>query len=413
MTDLSGETLCNNYYLRRLVGSGGMADVYEAWDQNKVTRMAVKILRRDLARNAKFVDQFKREAEILQKLSHPNITRLYEFINAGSDIVFIVMEWVDGLNLREALIKKGRPFSPAEVEIVLEPVCVALNYAHKSKIFHCDVKTPNILLPSDGRVLLTDFGVARYSNTRVYGGTQYYMAPEQFNDGGVDARADIYSLGVTIFELFSGGMLPFRGESPDSQGSTTREKVAWEHHHLNIPPLSRINPSISPAMERIVSKAMSKNPRDRYGSTFDLLDDFRNAGKNLGDDLNTRFDPAPPTTPTVPVPVAPPPPVEKFVRNTSGPYLLAREGQYANEEISIPKNGLTLGRSHEAQVVLHNKSVSRRHAHIIRGKRGICIEDEGSKYGTYVNNDKIDGPYLLKDGDIIQIGYGEIFELKL
>ncbi len=225
MANLTGQNLCHNYYLRRLVGSGGMADVYEAWDQKRSTRMALKVLRRDLAHSSRFIHQFTQEAELLRKLSHPNIVRLYGFEKSDQDEVFIVMEWVDGMDLRNTLVSKNRPFTLGEVSQILQPVCVALNYAHQNDIYHCDVKTPNILLPKDGRVLLTDFGVARFSVGEVQGGTQYYMAPEQFNGGNVDARTDIYALGVTIFELLSGGTFPFRGESPDSKGSTSRDKL--------------------------------------------------------------------------------------------------------------------------------------------------------------------------------------------
>ena len=169
-------------FLREQIGSGGMADVYQAWDNLRATRMAIKVLRRDLAQSARFNRMFEQEAELLRKLEHPNIVRLYEFDKEG-DVVFIVMDWVEGTNLRQAINDRKKPFSLEEVSQILQPVCAALNYAHQNMVFHCDVKPGNIMVDAGGTVYLTDFGIAQYLSSSdrgaLHAGTPAYMAPEQ------------------------------------------------------------------------------------------------------------------------------------------------------------------------------------------------------------------------------------------
>jgi len=281
MKTLVGTTLGDRYFLRELMGSGGMADVYLTWDNMRAAKMALKILRRDLANDTRFFQMFAKEAEILRKLEHPNIVRLYEFDKEG-DIAFIVMDWIEGSNIRQALNDRKKPLSLEEVSAVLEPVCSALNYAHQNNVFHCDIKPANILLHVDGRVLLTDFGVARLASDRIGGGTPPYMAPELFSRGTVNAKTDIYSLGVTLYEIFSGGQVPFRGDSPSSQGSTTRDRIAWELSNLPLPPLHQHNPDLPDEVEKVVSTALSKNPAQRYSSAMALRQAYEQACMHVG-----------------------------------------------------------------------------------------------------------------------------------
>src|SRR3972149_67516 len=166
MPELLDATLLDRYFLRKHVGSGGTADVYLAWDKLRSTKMAIKVLRRDLANNSRFFQMFAREAELLRKLEHPSIVRLYEFERDGEN-VFIVMDWIEGINLRQAIVNQKRPFTMEETLPILQPVCSALNYAHQNQVFHCDIKPANILLHADGKVFLTDFGVARLSTENV------------------------------------------------------------------------------------------------------------------------------------------------------------------------------------------------------------------------------------------------------
>jgi len=243
MAELVGTSLKDRYFLRQLVGSGGMSDVYLAWDKMRSAKMAVKVMYQDVENPDRFFRTFAKDAELLRKLEHPNIVRLYEFERDG-EIVFIVMDWIDGRNLRQAISERKTLLPLEEISRILGPVSSALNYAHQNGVVHCDVKPANILLHNDGRVLLSDFGVARVALEQKGGGTVAYMAPEQFSGENVDFRADIYGLGITLYEMLSGGKVPFWGDSPDSQGSTQRERIEWEHLHQYPPPISRFNPQI-------------------------------------------------------------------------------------------------------------------------------------------------------------------------
>jgi len=470
MSSLVGTTLVDRYFLREAVGSGGMADVYLAWDSLRSSRMAVKVLRRDLAENRRFYEMFRKEAELLRKLEHPSIVRLYEF-DKHENIVFIVMDWVEGTNLRQAISDRRKPFTLDEAAFILQPVCSALNYAHQNQIYHCDVKPANILLHNDGRVFLSDFGVARLASERFGGGTPPYMAPEQFSDGEVTIRSDIYALGITVYEILSGGQVPFRGDSVESQGSTTRERIAWEHTHLPLPSIRSLNPQIPESVERIIVTALNKDPAQRYRSTMDFREAFEKArhdGGNRVDVAQTIYNLLPqkpsqqprstplPSRSEAPKPrpvqakpkpqrahrpkqgqISPTRQLRRFAENfrasrittagkrmrqnhrisplgrsTSGPNLFGRSGDWSNQTIAVSQNELTIGRSSQNQLQISESSVSRQHATIIRTRKGIYIRDENSSLGTYLNGRRIVGPTKLKHGDVIQIGHYQIFEFR-
>jgi len=244
MTNLVGTTLLKRYFLRSNLGSGGMADVYLAWDNLRSAQMALKVLRRDLVVSKEFYRRFAREAELLRKLEHPNIARLYEFERSG-DIVFLVMEWIEGSSLRDVIHEEKVVFTTDKVAQLLLPLSAALFYAHQKNIFHCDVKPANIMLQKNERIFLTDFGMARFAMENLSGGTPPYMSPEQITGGKIDARTDIYAMGITLYEMLSGGYAPFRGEHANSKGSTLKDRIAWEHLNLSIPPLKQFNVSIN------------------------------------------------------------------------------------------------------------------------------------------------------------------------
>lgn len=439
MADLTRVTLCNRYFLRELIGSGGMSDVYQAWDNLRATRMAVKVLRRDLAQSSRFNRMFEQEAELLRKLEHPNIVRLYEFDKEG-DVVFIVMDWVEGTNLRQAINDHKKPFSLEEISHILQPVCAALNYAHQNMVYHCDVKPGNILLHADGRVLLTDFGVARLASDESGGGTPPYMAPEQFSGGIIGATTDVYALGITIYEMLS-GLVPFRGETPHSQGNTLRDKIAWEHLNAHPRPLRQINPAVPTAIENVVDLALSKDPNERYSTILALRDAFEHARLEPGREENTFYStareifnsikpaarpapvqapPARPAPPPAQPPVKPPPavPAAPRVSQTSapgrGPYLYGRTGEYAGQFIPVPRDEMTIGRGKDTQVRLQERSVSRSHAHLIRTRRGVYLQDDNSSVGTFLNGERLQAgvPVQLRNGDIIQLGYYQVFEFR-
>jgi len=448
MKTLIGTTLLDRYFLRELIGSGGMADVYQAWDKLRATKMAVKVLRRDLANSPRFFQMFAQEAELLRKLEHPNIVRLYEF-DKQDDLSFIVMDWIDGSNLREVLRKREKPLTLDEVSSILEPVCSALNYAHQNKVYHCDVKPGNILLHTDGRVLLTDFGVARLASDKTGGGTPQYMAPELLAGKPVNAKSDVYSMGICLYEMLSGGKVPFSGDSPSSQGSTTRDRIAWEHSNLPLPSLLQLNPSLPDSVENMVASALSKDPLRRYATMMDLREAFeqarRAARKDAGgpktiidlispllQQISSTKLPTIPSLPSQKLPQPRPQPsrpstvlpsrgsrpihgvAPQPIGQVRGPYLLIRSGEWSGQAIPIPAQEMTIGRGSNTQLRLRDASVSRLHATIIRTRRGIYIRDEGSSLGTYLNGQPIppNTPTTLQTGDVIQIGYYQVFEFR-
>lgn len=411
MAELVGTSLKDRYFLRQLVGSGGMSDVYLAWDKMRSAKMAVKVMYQDVENPDRFFRTFAKDAELLRKLEHPNIVRLYEFERDG-EIVFIVMDWIDGRNLRQAISERKTLLPLEEISRILGPVSSALNYAHQNGVVHCDVKPANILLHNDGRVLLSDFGVARVALEQKGGGTVAYMAPEQFSGENVDFRADIYGLGITLYEMLSGGKVPFWGDSPDSQGSTQRERIEWEHLHQYPPPISRFNPQIGKPIEAVVQMALSKDPDQRYPTTLALRDAFEKArfsNKGREEVVRSTADEREPThapkAASPPSKVAPPGAVK-------GPRLLGQGGEWAGQAIPIPKQGLTIGRGSHNQLRLRESSVSRIHAVILRTRRGTYIRDEGSTVGTFVNGERIYGLMALRSGDTIRLGNYLVFEYR-
>lgn len=466
MTHLVGKTLRERYFLRQRVGSGGTAEVYLAWDKLRSVRMAVKVLRQDLASNVHFFRRFAKEAELLRRLEHPHIVRLYEFERDETlGVTFLVMEWVDGEDLRRTLGKRKAPFSGEEALHFLYPVSSALHFAHQLGVYHCDVKPANILLHNDGRVLITDFGVARMAQDQEGGGTPPYMAPEQILGQPVDARTDVYALGVTLYELLSGGQLPFMGHSTESQGSTTKERITWEHLHLSPPPLRRINPAVSEAVEAVILTALQKTPQQRFPTVLALREAFERAvlqqilpdlpasdeafgrkavseeATSLGGTM--RFSPSSPPLKQTKSSL---PPTSKHKtlmdvfkevgRGFSRPvtsagvqrqresrnaeprvqqvYLIGRWGDWHGQTIFLPIGETTLGRGAQNQVRFSDRHVSRRHATIIRTRKGVYIRDEGSSVGTFVNEQRIAArvPVLLHSGDIIRLGFYQTLEFR-
>jgi serine/threonine protein kinase len=438
MSDLAGTTLHERYFLREKVGAGGMADVYLAWDNMRSTRMAVKVLRRDLAQDPRFYQMFAKEAELLRQLEHPNIVRLYEF-GSQDEIAFIIMDWVEGSNLHQTITERKVPLGLDEVAWVLDGICPALGFAHQNNVFHCDIKPANIMLHVDGRVLLTDFGVARLAQDQALGGTPTYMAPEQFaEDNEVSVRTDIYSLGITLYEMLSGGKLPFRGETASSQGSTVRDRIAWEHRNLPPPPLNNHNPNMPSAIQQVIEKALSKNVQQRYGSALELRQAFEQARQVVGSrgvhcpnqiSQSPGVPPIPKPSigqtigqiklPSISLPKPPSlprniPSLQPSPRAGRGPYLLGRSGEFSGQRLLIPSQGLTFGRSKKNHIQIRDSNVSRTHASVLRTRRGVYIRDENSSVGTFINGQRISPatPVQLRDGDVIYIGYSQVFEYK-
>jgi tRNA A-37 threonylcarbamoyl transferase component Bud32 len=270
---VTAEVLGNRYELGRLIGTGGMADVYEGFDRLLGRQVALKIPHPQLARDPSFLVRFRREATMAASLAHPGVVAVYD---SGQDdgVSYMVMEYVEGATLAAVLRAEGA-FEPSRAADLAIAVCSALGAAHAKGLIHRDVKPSNIMLARDGRVKVMDFGVARTltSSMTLTGsvgivGTAKYMSPEQARGAAVDGRSDLYSLGVCLYECLS-GRPPFEGDSPVA--------IATRHVYAAPPPLRSLRPDLQPAYETVTARAMAKDPTNRYQTAAELAEDLRRA----------------------------------------------------------------------------------------------------------------------------------------
>ncbi len=258
------------YELTHLIARGGMAQVYRAMDRQLERPVALKVLFPELSVDRTFVERFRREAQAAANLSHPNIVPVFDW---GEDegSYFIVMEYVEGRPL-SAVLRDPQRIPPRQIATIGAGVAAALAFAHRHGVVHRDVKPGNVLITPEGDVKVTDFGIARAMNTEesltqtgAVMGTAAYFSPEQAEGKGVDSRSDIYSLGVVLYEM-AVGRPPFTGDSPVAVASK---------HVRDMPVLPRqANPTVPPALEAVIMKAMAKSPEDRYGSAEELRADL-------------------------------------------------------------------------------------------------------------------------------------------
>ena len=270
----AGPTVFNERYeLHRKLARGGMADVYLARDLLLDRPVAVKVLFTEYARDAAFVERFRREAQAAANLNHPNIVAVYDW-GAQYGTYFIVMEYVDGRPLSEIVRSEG-PLHPHRAAEITADVAAALGFAHRNGVVHRDVKPGNILITSSGQVKVADFGIAQATTANAGDnltqagavmGTATYFSPEQAQGHAVDPRSDLYSLGVVLYEMLT-SRTPFSGDTPVA--------VAYKHVQEEAIPPSRINPNVPPALEAIDMKLLAKDPAQRYPSAEDLRADLR------------------------------------------------------------------------------------------------------------------------------------------
>lgn len=266
------DVLADRYEVGRMIGSGGMAEVYEGRDRLLARRVAIKVLLTQYSRDHSFLTRFKREAQSAASLSHPNIVGVYDTgVQDGTN--FIVMEYIEGRTLRDVIRSEG-PMAPEHVIAVAADVCSALGAAHARGIIHRDIKPANIMITSEGQVKVMDFGIARatasesITQTAAVVGTAQYISPEQAQATGVDARSDLYSLGVCLYEMLC-GRVPFTGNTPVA--------IAYQHVRDAPPPLSQLNPNIPEPLQAIAMKAMAKEPEFRYQSAAEFRADLERA----------------------------------------------------------------------------------------------------------------------------------------
>lgn len=256
----------NRYRLIHQVGKGGMALVYQGYDQMLERPVAIKLLRDDFLSDEGFRERFRQEAKSAANLSHPNIVTIYDF-GFDDNGLYIVMEFVQGTDLKTK-IRQKKLFSVEEGIPLILQACAALGYAHRAGIIHCDVKPHNMLVTPDNRLKITDFGIARALSTidpqekqEVVWGSPQYLSPEQAQGSAPTPASDVYSLGVVIYEMFT-GRLPFETENAD-------ELAAMRQSSDPIPPRS-INPLIPEALEKIILKVLSKEPAQRFRTADQL-----------------------------------------------------------------------------------------------------------------------------------------------
>ncbi len=265
-----GNLLGNRYEIVSRLGGGGMAVVYKARDTLLNRRVTVKVLRSEFTSDDEFVSRFRREAQAVAKLSHPNIVSIYD-VGQEDDIHYIVMEYIEGRNLKEIIREQGRLPVNQAVDIARQ-ICDGLQDAHENGIVHRDVKPHNILVMDNGRVKVTDFGIAQMmssvtvTDSSTIVGSVHYFSPEQAKGETTGVKSDIYSVGVVLYEMLT-GKVPFEGETPIA--------VALKHINSEPVPPGRLNPGISPELERIILKAMHKDVTMRYMNAGDMARDLK------------------------------------------------------------------------------------------------------------------------------------------
>ena len=265
-----GKVLSDRYILNEVIGVGGMAQVYKAYDKLINRDVAVKILKDEFGENTQFRRRFSNESRVISLLSHANIVDVYD-VNLEGDLQYIVMEYVNGITLKEYISHKGR-LEHKEAIFITEQILGALTHAHERGIIHRDIKPHNIMLLSDKTVKVADFGIARATKfdtvtmTDKAIGSVHYISPEQASGGKTDEKSDIYSVGVMLYEMTTGS-LPFEGDTPVTVA------LMQVQSHPKFP--SAINPLIFKGLEEIILKAMMKNPENRYESAESMLDDLQ------------------------------------------------------------------------------------------------------------------------------------------
>lgn len=265
-----GQLINDRYEIEKLVGEGGMANVYLARDTILDRKVAVKVLRGDLAGDEKFVRRFQREALSASSLSHPNIVEIYD-VGEDEGNFYIVMEYIEGKTLKQLIKKRGVLSLPEAIDIMLQ-LLDALASAHDSYIIHRDIKPQNIMIKESGLVKITDFGIAMALNsaqltqTNSVMGSVHYLPPEQASGKGSTIRSDIYSLGILMFEMLT-GKVPFKGDSA--------VEIALKHMKEPLPNPKELNPVIPVSVENIILKATAKNPKNRYKDVREMKDDIK------------------------------------------------------------------------------------------------------------------------------------------
>ena len=265
-----GIVLGKRYAVLSKIGAGGMADVYKGRDQMLNRYVAIKVLKKQYKEDENFVRKFRSEAQAAAGLIHPNIVNVYD-VGEDRGLNYMVMELVEGITLKEYIERKGRLSHKETISIAIQ-MCSGIGAAHASGIIHRDIKPQNIIISKDGKVKVTDFGIAKAITSNTVStnamGSVHYTSPEQARGGFSDQRSDIYSIGITLFEMVT-GQVPFDGE--------TTVEVAMKHLQQEITPPSELVPDIPYSLEQIILKCTQKSSERRYESTEALIQDLKHS----------------------------------------------------------------------------------------------------------------------------------------
>lgn len=288
----AGTYLQDRYEILSLIGTGGMSEVYQAKCHTLNRLVAIKVLKDEYSQDANFVSKFKMEAQSAAGLSHPNIVSVYDVVDEGN-LHYIVMELIEGITLKSYIIKKVHLGIKESIGIAIQ-VSQGLAAAHDQHIVHRDIKPQNMIISRDGKVKVADFGIARAVSSQTIGpnavGSVHYISPEQARGDYSDGRSDIYSLGITMYEMVT-GKLPFNGDNPVS--------VALAHLEEPVPKPSLSNPEVPASLDRIILKCTQKKPERRYQNAYELIADLRHALVDPDDDYLKKEPEFNETSPTV------------------------------------------------------------------------------------------------------------------
>ncbi|MBR5272969.1 MAG: Stk1 family PASTA domain-containing Ser/Thr kinase [Clostridia bacterium] len=281
MDNYVGKTLNGCYEIQEIIGVGGMAVVYKAYDNMSQKTVAIKVMKDEFLADEDFRRRFKNESKAVALLSHPNIVKVYD-VSFGDKLQYMVMEYIDGISLKEYIEQQGKLTYKETVHFTTQ-ILKAMQHAHDKGIVHRDIKPQNIMLLHNGTIKVTDFGIARFSRSETKTmtgkaiGSVHYISPEQARGETTDERADIYSVGVMLYEMLT-GQVPFQSDNAVS--------VAIMQLQADAKKPTELNPDIPPALEEITMKAMKKNPAERYSSASEMLADF----KMFKENPNVRFN---------------------------------------------------------------------------------------------------------------------------
>jgi eukaryotic-like serine/threonine-protein kinase len=271
-----GKILKNRYKIVKNLGKGGMAIVFEAQDLLLDRKVALKMLRPEFVNDSDFVKKFRHEAKAVARLSHPNVVSIFD-IGEDDEKHYLVMEKVEGRTLKDIIEERGK-LSITESLDIANQICAALVVAHRNNIIHCDIKPHNVLITPDKQVKVTDFGIARavtsstITITDTVMGSAHYFSPEQAQGGEIKIRSDLYSLGIVLYEMLT-GEVPFKGDSPIS--------VALKHIQEEAKKPSELNKDIPSEVDRLVMKAIAKEPEDRFNSAAEMRESITRVLKGL------------------------------------------------------------------------------------------------------------------------------------